>query len=56
MLPDYQLKIVEDYISIGNVKKIAPNFFCKRKSLLHYKNLQLYLRLRLKLKKLHIMY
>ena len=52
MLSDYQLKIAEDYnISIGNVKKLVPNFFCKNKHVLHYKNLQLYLRPGLKIKK-----
>ena len=31
MLPDYQLKIVDDYtISISNVKKLVHNFFDKK--------------------------
>ena len=52
MLSEYQLKIADLYnIPIGNVKKLLPNFFDKEKYLLHYENLQLYLRLRLKLKK-----
>ena len=52
MLPSYQLKTSGFYnISIGNVKKLVPNLFNKEKYVLHYKNLQLYLRLELKLKK-----
>ena len=38
-------------IPIGNVKKLVPNVFNKEKYALHYENLQLYLRLGLKLKK-----
>ena len=54
MLYDYQLKIVDDYnISIRNFKKLVPNFFEKGKCVLHYKNLQIYLRLGLKIKKVH---
>ena len=51
MLLDYQVEIADLYnIPIGNVKKIVPNFFGKEKDVIHYENLQLYLRLRLKLK------
>ena len=51
---DYQLKIADLYkVPIGNVKKLAPNFFAKEKYVLHYENFQLYLRLRVKLKKIH---
>ena len=54
MLPDYQLKIAGLYnILIGIVKKLTPNFFDKEKYVLHYENLQLYLRLGLKLKAMH---
>ena len=54
MLCSYQLKIADFYnISIGNVKKLVPTFFDNEKYMLHYENLQLYLRLGLKLKKLH---
>ena len=35
----------------GNIKKLVPNFFEKQNYVLHYDNLQLYLRLGLKLKK-----
>ena len=36
-----------------NVKKLVPNLFDKEKYVLHYENLQLYLKLGLKLKKMH---
>ena len=52
MLSEYQLKIADLYnIPIGNVKKVVPNIFDKEKYVLHYENLQLYLRLGLKFKK-----
>ena len=35
------------------LKKLVPNFFDKEKYVIHYKNLKLYLRLGLKLKKIH---
>ena len=37
-------------IPIGNVAKLMLNFFDKEKDVLHFENLQLYLRLGLKLK------
>ena len=55
MLSEYQLEIADLYnIPIGNVKKVVPNFFDKEKDVLHYKNLQLYLRLGLELRKIHL--
>ena len=53
MLSKYQVMIADLYIfPIGNVKKlIMPNFFDKENHMLHHQNLQLYLRLGLKLKK-----
>ena len=52
MLSEYQLKIADLYnISIGNVKKLVSNFLDKEKYVIHYENLQFYLRLGLKLKK-----
>ena len=52
MLSEYQLKIANlDNVPIGNIKKLVTNFFDKEKFVLHYGNLQLYLRLGLKLKK-----
>ena len=51
MLSEYQLKIADLYnIPIGNDKKLVPHFFDKEKYMFHYENLQLYLRLELKLK------
>ena len=51
MLSEYQLKIADLYnISTGNFKKLVPNLFNKENYVIHYKNLKLYLRLRLKLK------
>ena len=52
MLLKYQPMIADLYhASIGNIKKLLPNFFDKEKYVLHYKNLQFFLRLGLKLKK-----
>ena len=52
LLFDYQLKIDDlSNILIGNVKKLVPNFFEKEKYVIHYENLQLYLRLGLHQKK-----
>ena len=54
MLSKYQLKIVDLYnIPIGNAKKLVPNFFDKEKYALYYENLQFYLWLGLKLKKIY---
>ena len=40
-------------IFVGNDEKLVPNFFDKEKYVLHYENLQLYLSVVLKLKKIH---
>ena len=55
MLSEYQLKIADLYNvhKIDNVKKLVPNFFDKEKYVIHYENVKLYLRLGLKLKKIH---
>ena len=51
MLSNNQLKITDGYnISINNVKKLASNFSNKETYKFHYKNLQIYLRLGLKMK------
>ena len=51
MLSDYQLKIADHYnMPIGNVKKLVRNCFDKEKYVIYYENLQLYLKLGLKLK------
>ena len=56
MLSDYQLKMADlSNIPIGNVKNLVPNLFDKESYVLHFENLQLFLRLGLKLKK-HISY
>ena len=43
-------------IPIGNFKNLVPNFFDREKYVIHYENLQLYLRLGLKLQKKYIVY
>ena len=54
MLSEYQLKIADLYnILIGNVRKLVTNLFDKEKCVIHYEKLQIYLSLRLKLKKMH---
>ena len=54
ILSDYPLKIPDHYnIPIGNAKKLAANIFDKEKHVIHYENFKLYLRLGLKLKKMH---
>ena len=54
MLSKYQLLNADFYNnSISNVKKLVPNFFDKEKYVFHHENLQLYLKLGLKLKKMH---
>ena len=54
LLSDYQLKSVDLYsISVGNVENLVSNFYDKGKYLIHYENLQLYIRLGLKLRKIH---
>ena len=54
MLSDYCKKIAEKHnISTGLVHKLIPTLSDKHKYVLHYRNLQLYLSLGLKLKKIH---
>ena len=54
MLPAYCKKIAEKYnISIGLVIKLIPTLRDKKEYVLHYRNLQLYLDLGLKRKKVH---
>ena len=54
ILYENQLKIADLYnIPLGNVKKLIPDFFDKEKYVLHHENLQLYLKLGLKFKKLY---
>ena len=50
-MPNNHLKIADFYnIPIENIKKLVPNFSDKQKYVLHYENLEFYLRLGLKLK------
>ena len=54
MLSPYCKLILEKFnIKIGQVKKLIPTLADKQKYVLHYRNLQLYLDLGLKLKKVH---
>ena len=54
MLSDYCKKIAEECgIKVGDVKKLVPNLGNKTNYVLHYKNLQLYLSLRMKLTKIY---
>ena len=54
MLSTYPKKIIDKYdIKVGDVKKLIPNLSNKTKYVLHYRNLQLYLFLGMKLTKIH---
>ena len=54
MLSAYCKTIADEYdIKVGNVKKLIPNLNNKTKRVLHYRNLQLYLSLGMKLTKIH---
>ena len=54
MLSAYCKKIAKKYnISIGLVRKVIPTLRDKKEYVLHYRNLQLYLDLSLKIKKVH---
>ena len=54
MLSGYCKKIAKKYnISISQVSKLIPTLKDKKEYVLHYRNLQLYLDLGLKIKKVH---
>ena len=54
MLSNYCKEIADKYnINVGDVKKLIPNLGNKTKYVLHYRNLQLYLSLGMKLIKIH---
>ena len=54
MLSKHCKKIADKYeIKVGDVKKLIPNLGTKTKYVLHYRNLQLYLPLGMKLTKIH---
>ena len=54
MLSKYCKKIADKYeIKVGDVKKLIPNLGNKTNYVVHYRNLQLYLSLGVKLTKIH---
>ena len=54
MLSKYYKEIADKYdIKVGDVKKLIPNLSNKTKYVLHYRNLQLYLSLGIKLTKIN---
>ena len=54
MLPKYCSDIANKYgIKVGGVKKLIPNVGDKVKYVVHYRNLQYYLSLGIKLVKIH---
>ena len=54
MLSKYCKKIADKYkIKVSDVKKLIPNLGNKIKYVLHYRNLQLYLSLGMRLTKIH---
>ena len=56
MLSKYCKRIADKYdIKVGDVKKLIPNLGNKTKYVLHYRNLQCYLYLGMKLTKIHRM-
>ena len=54
MLSDYSKKISDEYrIKVGDVMKLIPNLGDKTNYVFHYRNLQLYLPLAMKLTRIH---
>ena len=54
MFSGYCKKIVDKYeLKVGDVKKLIPNLSNKTNYVVHYRNLQLYLSLGMKLTKIH---
>ena len=54
MLSKYCKEIADKYeIKVGDVKKLIPNLGNKTNYVVHYRNLQLYLSLGMKLTKIH---
>ena len=54
MLSKYCKNIADEYgIKVGDVKKLIPSLGNKAKFVVHYRNLQLYLSLGMRLTKIH---
>ena len=54
MLSNYCKNIVDKFnIKVGNVKKLIPNLYNKIRCTIHYRNLQYYLKLGIKLIKIY---
>ena len=54
MLSTYCKNFANEYdIKVGDVKELIPNLGNKTKYVLHYRNLQIYLTLGMKLTKIH---
>ena len=54
MLSKYCKKVADEYeIKVGDVRKLIPNLSNKTNYVVHYRNLQLYLSLGMKLTKIH---
>ena len=54
MLSKYCKKIADEYeIKVGDVQKLIPNLGNKTNCVVHYRNLQLYLSLEMRLTKIH---
>ena len=54
MLSDYCKKLADKYgIKVGDVKRLIPNLGHKTNYVVHYRNLQLYFSLGIKLTKVH---
>ena len=54
MLSDYSKKIADEYgIKVGGVKKLIENLSNKTNFVVHYRNLQMYFSLGMKLTKIH---
>ena len=54
MLSPYSLEIKNKYdIKVGSIKKLVPNVMSKKNYVVHYRNLQYYLSLGMKLTKVH---
>ena len=54
ILSDYSKKMADKYkIKVGDVMKLIPSLGNKTNNVLHFRNLQLYLSLGMKLTKIH---